>query len=300
MKNYKILQYFFSLILLANTAYAIDLQPGEIAAPPRAGIKLAQYSYQYSQRGDFYRSGDKAYRDSEMKTSSYTLRLGSTFEIANMPAVWYVQSDIRNMQVDFVTPKTTAAKAAGMDVNGDVGGSDTSLLFAVWPYADRVAKKYLGLAAYLIVPTGAYSHDRLFNVGENRYKTALQVGYQTQLTDPLSLMVAFDGVFFGDNDRYTALDYKLKQDHLYTLQTGLKYNLNQRYSVGLAYFHSFGGETQINSVEQNDRVSLQRYQVTAQGDFNFGRLTMHYGSDIKTQSGMVEDHRLIMRYTSFF
>jgi hypothetical protein len=174
------------------------------------------------------------------------------------------------------------------------------LLVAVWPYADRVAKKYLGVAAYLIVPTGAYSHDRLFNVGENRYKTALQIGYQTQLTDPLSAMVAFDGVFFGDNDRYTVQNYKLKQDHLYTLQTGLKYNLNQRYSVALAYFHCFGGETQINNDEQNDRTSLQRYQVTAQGDFSFGRLTMQYGSDLKTASGMVEDHRLIMRYTSFF
>jgi len=299
MKNYIIFQYFFGLMLLANTAYAIDLQPGEIAAPP-IGIKLAQYSYQYSQRGDFYRSGDKFYRDSEMKTSSYTLRLGSAFELANMPAIWYVQSDVRNMQVDLVTPNVSLAKAAGMDVNGDVGGSDTSLLLAVWPYADRVAKKYLGVAAYLIVPTGAYSNDRLFNVGENRYKTALQVGYQTQLTEPLSAMVAFDAVFFGDNDRYTISNFSLKQDHLYTLQTGLKYNLNQRYSVALAYFHSFGGETEINRNDMNDRLSIHRYQLTAQGDYDFGRITLHYGSDLKTASGMIEDHRLIMRYTSFF
>jgi hypothetical protein len=192
------------------------------------------------------------------------------------------------------------AKAAGMDVNGDVGGSDTSLLVAVWPYADRVAKKYLGVAAYLIVPTGAYSNDRLFNVGENRYKTALQVGYQTQLTEPLSAMVAFDAVFFGDNDRYTVSNFSLKQDHLYTLQTGLKYNLNQRYSVALAYFHSFGGETEINRNDMNDRLSIHRYQLTAQGDYDFGRITLHYGSDLKTASGMIEDHRLIMRYTSFF
>jgi hypothetical protein len=299
MKNYIIFQYFFGLMLLANTAYAIDLQPGEIAAPP-IGIKLAQYSYQYSQRGDFYRSGDKFYRDSEMKTSSYTLRLGSAFELANMPAIWYVQSDVRNMQVDLVSPNVSLAKAAGMDVNGDVGGSDTSLLVAVWPYADRVAKKYLGVAAYLIVPTGAYSNDRLFNVGENRYKTALQVGYQTQLTEPLSAMVAFDAVFFGDNDRYTVSNFSLKQDHLYTLQTGLKYNLNQRYSVALAYFHSFGGETEINRNDMNDRLSIHRYQLTAQGDYDFGRITLHYGSDLKTASGMIEDHRLIMRYTSFF
>jgi hypothetical protein len=299
MKNYIIFQYFFGLMLLANTAYAIDLQPGEIAAP-RAGIKLVQYSYQYSQRGDFYRSGDKFYRDSEMKTSSYTLRVGSTFQLANMPAIWYVQSDVRNMQVDLVSPNVSLAKAAGMDVNGDVGGSDTSLLVAVWPYADRVAKKYLGVAAYLIVPTGAYSNDRLFNVGENRYKTALQVGYQTQLTEPLSAMVAFDAVFFGDNDRYTVSNFSLKQDHLYTLQTGLKYNLNQRYSVALAYFHSFGGETEINRNDMNDRLSIHRYQLTAQGDYDFGRITLHYGSDLKTASGMIEDHRLIMRYTSFF
>jgi hypothetical protein len=299
MKNYKIFQYFFGLMLLANTAYAIDLQPGEIAAP-RAGIKLAQYSYQYSQRGDFYRSGDKLYRDSKMNTSSYTLRLGSAFELANMPAIWYVQSDIRNMQVDLVSPNVSLAKAAGMDVNGDVGGSDTSLLLAVWPYADRVAKKYLGVAAYLIVPTGAYSNDRLFNVGENRYKTALQVGYQTQLTEPLSAMAAFDAVFFGDNDRYTVNNFSLKQEHLYTLQTGLKYNLNQRYSVALAYFHSFGGETEINRNDMNDRLSIHRYQLTAQADYNFGRITLHYGADLKTASGMIEDHRLIMRYTSFF
>jgi hypothetical protein len=300
MKNYKILQIALPLILMVNTAYAIDLQPGEIAAPPRAGIKLAQYSFQFSQRGDIYRQGDKAVRNSDMKTSSYILRLGSTFEINEMPAIWYVQSDIRNLQVDIDSPQVNSAKQSGLDVNGDVGGSDTSLVVAIWPYVDRPKKEYFGIAAYLTLPSGAYHHDRLFNVGENRYRTALQVGYQTQLSEPMSLMVAFDSVFFGNNNDFTPQKLKLEQDHLHTLQTGIKYQLNHHYSVALAYFYTFGGESYLNNVSQDDRFVLQRYQLTAQGDFNFGRLTAHYGSDIKTEAGMFEEHRLIMRYTKFF
>lgn len=163
---------------------AIDLQPGDVIAP-RPGINAAQVTYQYSERNDFYSHGDKQAGRPAYHSSIYALRAGHSFEVAQMPAYFYAQ-------VPF-----GAVHSQGK--GGDSGMGDTTFAFAVWPYADRSAKTYFGAAFYLTLPTGSYDSNRYFNMGENRYSTAVQVGYERPLADKVAGMVAFDAVFFGDN-----------------------------------------------------------------------------------------------------
>ncbi len=89
MKNYKKLQIALPLILMVNTAYAIDLQPGEAAAP-RPNINLVQFSYAFSDRGNQYINGHEQSSNKKIQTSTYTVRLGRSFELANMPGFFYV------------------------------------------------------------------------------------------------------------------------------------------------------------------------------------------------------------------
>jgi hypothetical protein len=67
------------------------------------------------------------------------------------------------------------------------GLGDLTLVAALWPYADRTAGRYLGLAGYLILPTGDYDPARTLqlnlNPGENRLQWALQAGYSSNLSD---------------------------------------------------------------------------------------------------------------------
>ena len=292
MKNYKILQIGLALILMTKAAYAIDLQPGEVAAP-KPNISIMQLSYIYSERGDRYINGHDQVGNPKIQSSTYIVRLGHSFEVAEMPAFFYVQTPMGAMH-------TKGIEIPGVKTDGDSGLGDTSLAFAVWPYSNRETKTYFGFAGYAVLPTGSYDHNRLFNMGENRYKTALQAGYQRQVTDSASWMMAVDGLFYGDNHDYLPTKSDLKQDNLYTLQTGLKYDFNAQYSLMGTYFYSVGGRTEVDGVNKHDLTQLHRYQLSAQGNYSFGRLTLQYGSDIKTENGYLEDHRLIMRYTTYF
>lgn len=293
MKNYKKLQIALPLILMVNTAYAIDLQPGEAAAP-RPNINLVQFSYAFSDRGNQYINGHEQSSNKKIQTSTYNVRLGRSFELANMPGFFYVQTPMGAVQTDGFS------KVEGLNLQGDTGVGDTSLAFALWPYSNRETRTYFGVAGYLTVPSGSYDDHRVFNMGENRYRSALQTGYQTQLSDRLSWMAALDGVFYQDNKDYYPNSRRLEQKNLYTFQTGLKYDINPQYSVAAAYFYTVGGETRIDGLSQDNLTQLQRYQVSAQGNYSFGRMTLQYGGDLKTENGYIEDHRLIVRYTMIF
>lgn len=113
-------------------------------------------------------------------------------------------------------------------------------------------------------------------------------------------MAAFDTAWFGDNDAFGAQRKTLSQAAMHTTQIGLQYILSTRYSVGATYFYTAGGETRVDEVRRDDRAELQRYQMTAAANFSFGRITLQYGADIKTNNGFIEDCRYILRYTKVF
>jgi hypothetical protein len=53
-------------------------------------------------------------------------------------------------------------------------------------------------------------------------------------------------------------------------------------------------------MDRGDITKTHRYQLTGQGIYNFGRLTLQYGSEFTNENSYIEDHRLIARYTFKF
>lgn len=277
---------------IAAPAYAIDLQPGELRAP-RPDVNFMQLSYQYSERGAKYQHGDKSPLDTEINAGQLQVRLGRTFEIAELPSIFYIQTPMGYVHPD----------GALSALEGGSGVGDTSMLLAVWPYANHETQSYLAVGAYLTLPTGNYDEKRFFNMGENRYRTALQAGWQAPLLGNLHWMAALDAVWFGDNDDYLTPVGRLvtlEQKALYTAQAGLRYDINNQYSLGATYFYTAGGETTVNDLSQDNVTQLNRYQLTAVANYAFGRITLQYGNDINTENGYIEDQRWILRYTRLF
>jgi hypothetical protein len=271
-------------------ASAIDLQPGEIRAP-LAGRSLVQFSTVYSQRSDYYVNSHKISGRPEYQALQYQLRLAHAFEIDEQPSIVYAQLPITNVQPQ------------GSSISGDSGVGDTTFAFAYWPYANRETQTYFGIAAYLIAPTGSYSDRRIFNVGENRYRGALQLGVQTPIIDSLTWMAALDTVWSGKNNDcgLACLNHQtLEQKPLYTLQSGLSYAINPTFSLATAYFYSVGGETSWDGINKNNLTQLQRYQVSGIANFSFGRILLQYGGDLDTRNGYLEDSRWIVRYIKPF
>ena len=289
--NCPYLSQFFctAVILLSQQACAIDLIPGEIIAP-EAGTKTFLVSYQLSERGDSFKNGGLSQRGTKIETEQVQVRAGYAFDMRGMPSFFYAQ-----LPIGTITPSGSLNS-----LKADSGMGDTSFLLAIWPYSNRDTGEYLGVGGYLTLPTGSYEAKRSLNMGANRVSSALQVGYQRSLMRNLEWMTALDGVWFGKNDDYSAFHVPLRQKNLYNGQTGLRYLINDKYSVAAVYFYSQGGETNINGVDKNDVTSLQRWQITAAGIFDFGRLTVQYGRDITTRTGFIENSRLIIRYGARF
>lgn len=286
--NRRCVSQFFCVAaaLCSLQASAIDLIPGEIIAP-QAGVKQFLVSYQLSERGNYFKDGSPFRRGTKIESEQFQLRAGNAFELQGMPTFFYAQ-----VPVGTITPGGTLNS-----LTGDSGVGDTSFLLAVWPYSNRDTGEYLGFGGYLTLPTGSYDARRTFlNIGANRVSSALQVGYQRSLTRNLEWMTALDGVWFGKNDDYSAAHVPLRQKNLYNAQTGLRYLINDQYSLAAVYFHSQGGETNLNGTDNNDAISLQRWQITGTGNFDFGRVSVQYGRDLETRNGYIENSRLILRY----
>lgn len=271
-------------------AHAIDLIPGEIIAP-KAGMNQFLVSYQLSERGDYYKDAQRFRPGTKIETEQVQVRLGTAFTLYTLPSFLYAQLPIGSIEPSGTLKNRT----------GDTGNGDASFLLAIWPYSNRDTGEYLAVGGYLTLPTGSYEARRTFlNMGANRTTAALQVGYQRSLTKNIEWMTAIDGVWFGKNDDYSAAHLPFTQKNLYTSQNGLRYLINDRYSLAATHFYTQGGETSVNGVDNNDPMSLQRWQITGAANLDTGRITIQYGRDLETRNGYIETSRLIIRYGARF
>lgn len=202
------------------------------------------------------------------------------------PPVGHIASDHMPM-----LPTHTSASGIG----------DTSLVYAVWPYANRETDVYWGVGAYLILPTGNYeAANASFNMGSDRYSYALQTGCQMPIGEHMQWTAAVDGLWFTDTPNFIYPNVKYKQSGLYTMQSGLNWDIDARYSVAATYFYTAGGLGTLNDQSMGNTTELQRYQLTLSSKWPFGKLVLQYGTDLTTKNGYFEDNRLILRYIKAF
>lgn len=272
--------------MIHKLAFAIDLQPGEIKAPSGT-FNAAQISYLYVEKGDKYSHGTKISDISNVNQNAMLLRLGHAFEVNQMPAYVYAQSSINHFNNNIQS-----------NTNSN-GVGDTTIAFALWPYANREKDEYFGMAGYVLLPTGDYDKNRAINSGLNIYQVAMQAGYQRKIANNINWMTALDIVLSSDNNQYLG-NSKLEKDPVYNFQTGLQYVFNPSYSMSLGYFYSVGGESTIDGIDKADITKIHRYQLTGQANYSFGRFTLQYGSEFTNENSYIEDHRLVARYSFKF
>lgn len=287
---------FVSLVLLLVSGYAlaIDLQPNDIVAP-EPGRTAVTVSYVNAQNNNLYVNNVSTGTSPNLESNLGLVRLGHTYMIGSLPAVSYVQTGGGTLSPDGSLSAFPASQ----------GMTDTTVATAIWPYANRTTRTYLGVAAYLFLPTGEYSNTKAFNLGSNRYSQALQLGYQHPITKNIDAAFAFDTVWYGANSQCAAAcsslrNLQLTQKPLYSTQIGPIYRINQTYTVAATYVYVTGGETAFNGVERNNTVVTQRYFVSGVAHTKMGRFMLQYGNDIATMNGFMESRRLTLRYTKAF
>lgn len=287
-----------TLLTLPSISLAIDLQPNDIVAP-QPGKSHAMISYANAETGTFYRNGSavstRPLGSPDIGVQSAIARISTSYTAMDLPAVSYIQ-----LPYGTIKPEGSLASYPA-----STGIGDLSFATAIWPYADRENRKFFGIAGYLIAPTGSYNSQQAFNVGENRYRSDIQMGYQQPIIENLDGMIAVDTMWFGGNSQcaaacFSANNTSLNQKPLTTTQLGPIYKINQTYTLGASYFYVAGGATTIGNTYQNNVVNTQRFLLSALAYYPFGRISFQYGRDMEIKNGFVETRRLIVRYTTEF
>ena len=241
--------------MLSSHALAIDLQPNDIVAPA-PGRTAISISYVNAQNTTLYVNNVPTGASPNLESNLGIVRLGHTYTIGSLPAVSYMQMGGGTLSPDGSLSAYPASQ----------GMSDTTIATAIWPYANHTTRTYFGVAAYLFLPTGEYSSTKAFNLGNNRYSQALQLGYQRPITKSVDGAFAFDTVWYGANSQCaaacsSATNLQFTQKPLYSSQIGPIYRINQTYTVAATYVYATGGETAFNGIERNNTVVTQRYFV---------------------------------------
>ena len=290
---------FLVLILLKSTmSWGIDLQPNDIVAP-MPWKNFASVSYYNSEYAGFYNNGTKVTKgpnsSPSISNSSAILRLATTYELDEYIGVSYIQ-----LPYGTVRP---GGSLASLPTSTGVG--DITLASAIWPYANRETRTYFAIAGYLTSPTGTYTSNQALNLGENRFKTDIQMGFQKPLFDRMDGMIAVDTMWFGGHSQCAAAclsstNVSLTQKPLTTTQLGHINTINQTFTVAASYFYVAGGATSINNTYLNNVINTQRFLLSAQAHYPFGRLSLQYGRDMDVKNGYFQSRVLALRFLTHF
>lgn len=293
------LKNLLSLMAFVPTlAWSIDLQPNDIVAP-LPNKNYITISYLNTENNTLYKNGATVsttpYASPVIDTQSAILRGARTYSLGALPAVTYIQ-----LPYGTISPSGSLSS-----FSSNTGIGDLTIATAIWPYHNRATRTYFGLAGYLISPTGSYSSQRAFNVGENRFRTDLQLGFQTPITNSIDGMIAVDTMWFGGNSQCGATcglssNGSLTQKPLTTTQLGPIYRINQIFTVGASYLYVAGGATTINNTYLNNVANTQRFLLSGQAHTPIGRLSLQYGRDMEIKNGFVQTRVLALRLMKEF
>ena len=294
------LNWLFALSALALplTAQAIDLLPEDGIAPP-VGLSAIQIRYVGNRYEGSYQNGNNAAPTAKLSADTFAVRYSTTFTLANRPSVFYVEAPYS---------ETKTANVAAKDAGWGLG--DATFALAHWLHVDRKNEHYAGLVGYLTAPTGQYDRQYTNTVGintnpsQNRWSAALQAGHFMRLGAGVGWLLAFDTVWFGENDDFetgNANDASLKRRPLYTLQTHFSKRFDSHLMLGLGYYWVNGGETKRGGNYNNNQLNTHRYQLTTTYDLSGGyRIGAQYGGNLKTRNGFDEKEQFSLRFWRFF
>jgi len=289
---------FIAMLIQPLLCWGIDLLPNDIVAPlpDKNYVKVGYYG---TQNNTYFKNGSVVssapYASPVIENPNANLRLVRSYAIGDLPGISYIQ-----LPYGTIKPQGSLSAYPGTTGFGDVG-----LASAIWPYSNRETRTYLGIAGYLILPTGSYSSTQTLTMGGNRYISDLQVGFQKPIIENLEGMIAVDTMFFGGNSQcatacLSATNVSLTQKPLTTVQLGPVYAINHTYTVGASYIYVAGGATLVNNAYQNNVINTQRFLLSGIAYTDLGRFTLQYGRDMEIKNGFIQTKLLSIGYTMEF
>jgi hypothetical protein len=279
------------LAIAAGTAQAIDIDAGDYTALPE-GTNVGLIYAQHAERNSLHANGNQVPGNNGLDSDIGILRL-----------IHFTKIGGYTVDPQLLLPFGKLNGAGDMSTPLGQGSGTAGLILAatVWTINEPENKRYLGITPFLIAPTGTYDAVKALNLGENRWKYALQVGFIQGVGDKLSFDLAADVTSYGTNDHANIAGQSLTQAASYQVQGFMRYALSPTWDLrgGLSRTHS--GETKLDGTGQGNVATIDKLQLgTAVFVGPKTQLLATWGRDLSVDNGFKESSRVNLRLLQVF
>jgi hypothetical protein len=250
-----------ALSLASRGALAQDIEPRAYTNAP-IGINFLVAGYGRTEGGVTF---DPAVplTNARLSTDAGVFAYGRVFEVGGQSAKF-------NLVLPYVELRGTAEQA-GKPVSREVAGfGDARLALSVnflgapalspKDYGGYRQDLVVGGSVVLSLPTGRYDHDKLVNIGTNRWSIAPGLGLSKALGRwTLELMAA--ATAYGDNTDFFG-GKRRQQDPIYSAQAHAIYSFTSGIWAALTATHYGGGRTTLDGVRKDDLQENSRIGAT--------------------------------------
>lgn len=289
---------FFALLLAAMILLAAKdgqaqlIEPNDfVPLPP--GSNAIQGYYDYGNLTEFSVANGPTFTDhTGLQVNLGAVRYLHYFAVGGHPAA---------VQVYQIFGSESGGQIGGQSIGSASGAMDVALNAAFWPYADRAHSRYLVVVGWFYPPTGTYDPHSFLNLGDNRWKGDVQLGWHGAIATKVSYDLSFDTTFYGDNDNAFPGGLTLTQTPTYELQGWVNWRWNPRFQTSLGYLGTFGGEQSVNGVLNGQKTEEQRlraavsYLITPRL-----QVLLEINHDVQAVGGFKQEFGLLARVTAVF
>jgi len=280
-----------ALAFAGTAAHAIDIDAGDYTALPE-GTNIAALYGQTAQRNQLYANGKRPSGSYGLDSNIGVLRMIHFMKIAGL-----------TVDPQFLLPfgRLEAKNDVASSLGSRGGVGDLILAATVWLHEDAASRSYFGITPFVYAPTGTYDANKPLNLGENRWKTALQAAWLFGVGDKWTIDLAADVMAYGKNDKANAAGASLEQSATTQLQGFARYAMSPTWDLrgGLSYAHL--GETKVAGVSRNDAANVTKFQLGTTAFVGPAtQLLVTVGRDLRVDNGFKESARVNLRLLQVF
>lgn len=270
-----------------------DLLPTDLIALPDRQLNLALYAAQQSMTGPWRDGQQQLAGEAAIRLTA--LRVVRHFSVGEQGR--YTVAPVAILTAADASANATLAAVAGREASG-VG--DLRVGTSFWFHVDRENREYATATLLMTLPTGDYRSSQLLNIGENRIKTVLSLGWMKPLSQRWVLDLSPEVAVFGDNERYLG-QRRLSQDVAYAMTATLRHRTTAAWHwYGSAQVNR-GGATRVDGqagtgAPDNTRLALGTLLFTGDGE----QWQLRYARDVEASNGFRTDGELVLRWSQVF
>lgn len=279
----------------AHQATAADINAADYTALP-PGTNLALWYQQYTEANSYHPDGGSEISNGTgVKANISILRLihfGKLGKFTIDPQILLPFGHVYDVRV------------GGQYIGSTSGMADPIVGGTLWLINDPKAGasgRYLGITPLVYIPAGKYDHNEPLNMGENRWRGDLQIGWIEPLGGKWGMDLAGHAIFYGDNDEFGPAKQTLKQDTSYHLQGYLRYDFNPQQRLALGYAAVTGGKRHVDGAYTGEKLEYQQVRVEFQQFFSPRvQVLAQLSSDTHVEGGFKNDIGVKLRALMVF